>query len=64
VRDSIEQARREARASAGQEAGPDPAGLRLDPGGLSVRRPAGFAGELLEDRRENAAGPNDLAFPA
>jgi len=63
LRDSLEEARREARAGA---RGKTPVRallvFGLDP--LVVAGPRGFAGELLEDAGgENAAGANDLAFP-
>jgi len=63
VRDFIEQARREARASArGKKPVRTLLVFGLDP--LVVAGPRGFAGELLEDAGgENAAGANDLAFP-
>jgi len=62
VRDQIEQARRDARASALSK--PRTRALLvfgLDP--LVVAGPRGFAGELLEDAGgENAAGASDLPF--
>jgi len=63
VRDSIEQARGEARARArGKKPVRALLVFGLDP--LVVAGSRGFAGELLEDAGgENAAGANDLAFP-